>query len=299
MRIVFIGCVEFSRHCLKEVLKNNGDVVGVVTRHDDGLNSDYADLSVLTADAGLPIHYSDDVNDKVTLARIKELSPDIIFCFGWSQLIKQELLSLPTMGVLGAHPSLLPNNRGRHPIIWALVLGLKETGLTFFFMNKLADAGPILAQKEIAIHDDDTARSLYDKIESVASMLIKDFMPRLLGNNYELLEQDVDQENYWRKRTHKDGMIDWRMSATAISRLVRALTRPYPGAEFLYKENAVKVWSAIVVEVGCNTNIEPGKVIEVCQGVPIIKCQEGALKLLECEPDIMLNVGEYLYNEFT
>lgn len=294
MNIVFVGCVEFSEHCLKEVLKYNGNVVGLVTSRDNGLNSDYVDLSGVAKSADIPICYSDDINNKTTLAWVKSLAPDIIFCFGWSQLIKQELLSLPPMGVLGVHPTHLPENRGRHPIIWALVLGLKETALSFFFMNEQADAGPILAQEKIIISTNETARSLYDKIECTASWAIKEFLPKLTNKNYILVEQKMEEANSWRKRSRADGIIDWRMSAVAISRLVRALARPYPGTEFIYKNKTIKVWSVRVVESENNTTVEPGKVISVYAGVPCIKCQEGAVELLECEPGIMLNVGEYL-----
>lgn len=294
MKIIFIGCVRFSQHCLNEVLKCDGDVLGIVTRHDDGRNADHADLSAVGSVNEIPVFYSDDLNDEATLTWIKELNPDVIFCFGWSQLIKEELLSIPPMGVLGAHPSMLPKNRGRHPIIWALVLGLTETGLTFFFMNTKADAGPILAQKEICIADTDTALSLYDKIESTASILINDFMPILIGNVYEVLEQDESQANTWRKRNHSDGVINWEMSAKTVFNLVRALTKPYVGAEFVYKNKPVKLWSVDIVANDRVENAKPGRVVELHKGIPTVRCQEGAVRLLECEPNISLRVGEDL-----
>lgn len=80
--------------------------------------------------------YSIDINDNSSVKFIRECNPDIIYCFGWSQLIKSEILNIPKLGVIGNHPAELPKNRGRHPIIWALALGLKQTASTFFIMNE-------------------------------------------------------------------------------------------------------------------------------------------------------------------
>ena len=82
------------------------------------------------------LRYVDDVNSKDNYNWIKSLNPDIIFCFGWSNLLKKDILTLAPMGVLGFHPSKLPQNRGRHPLIWALALGLKKSASTFFFMDE-------------------------------------------------------------------------------------------------------------------------------------------------------------------
>ena len=82
---------------------------------------------------------------------IQDLNPDLIFCLGWSSLLKRSTLDIPKFGVIGYHPSLLPKNKGRHPIIWALALGLKETGSTFFLMNEGVDTGKIINQKRLKL----------------------------------------------------------------------------------------------------------------------------------------------------
>ena len=94
---------------------------------------------------------------------------------GLSKLINRELLEIPKLGVVGYHPTLLPKNRGRHPLIWALVLGLTQTGSTFFFMDEGADSGPIISQEKVKITKKDTANTLYKKIEITASKQLKIF----------------------------------------------------------------------------------------------------------------------------
>ena len=128
----------------------------------------------------IPIHYCKNINDPLTIQWIKNKQPDIIFCWGWSQIIQKDLLSLPNSGIVGVHPALLPKNRGRHPLIWSLVLGLRESGLTFFFMDEGADSGPILSQERFLIEDEDTAKDLYKKIKVLATKQIAKFLHSLL-----------------------------------------------------------------------------------------------------------------------
>lgn len=293
MRIVFIGTVEFSLKALQKLIELNVNIVGVCTKEKSNFNSDYANLSSVCEKYNIPYKYVNDINKKENIEWIKNLEPDIIFCFGWSSLIKKELLNLSPMGVVGYHPANLPQNRGRHPLIWALVLGLEKSASTFFFMDEGADSGDILSQVEFEIDYEDDAKSLYNKVSNIALKQIEDFLPKLENGNYKRIKQDHSKANYWRKRTKKDGEIDFRMSSRAIYNLVRALTRPYVGAHLVYKEKEIKVWR--VEEVECNLkNIEPGKVLEVEDSKILVKCYDNAVRILEHEFDEIPKVGEYL-----
>lgn len=293
MRILYIGVVDFSYHCLEEVIKNKGNVVGIVTSHTQ--NSDFRNLTPISKQHNIPIHYfNKNVNEKQTLEWIKSKKPDIIFCWGISQLIRSEILSIPPMGVLGVHPALLPVNRGRHPLIWALALGLKESGLTFFFLDEGADSGPILSQKTFTIEENDDANILYKKIKKLATLQIAEFLPNLISEDYQFIQQDSGISNYWRKRSRIDGKIDWRMSKIAILNLVRALTKPYPGAETNYKDKDIAVWKAEEFNEEIAMNIEPGKIIKVIDNCPVIKCYDGSIMLTEYEPCIEFIEGDYI-----
>jgi len=149
MKILFIGTVEFSKIALKKLIELNAQIVGVCTKEKSEFNSDFADLRPLCEKNKIPYKFTDNVNSKDNCDWIKSFNPDIIFCFGWSNLLKKNILTLAPMGVLGFHPSELPKNRGRHPLIWALVLGLKKSASTFFFMNEGIDSGEILSQKKL------------------------------------------------------------------------------------------------------------------------------------------------------
>ena len=165
MRVFFIGTVEFSRNMIETLIEiPQAQVIGVATKSASNFNADHSDLSVIAVQEGIPFRYVNNVNDAETLDWIKSLKPDVVYCFGWSSLIKRDLLELTELGVIGYHPAKLPNNRGRHPLIWALVLGLKETASTFFKMDAGADSGRILSQVSIEIEPEDNAQSLYKKM---------------------------------------------------------------------------------------------------------------------------------------
>ena len=136
-------------------------------------------LSPLCKENNIPVHFEDAQKIERSIEFMKGHEPDVIFCFGWSYLLNQEFLTLPKLGVIGFHPANLPKNRGRHPIIWALALGLKETASTFFKMDKAADSGPILSQVNINIDFTDDAGSLYKKIISTAEQQIISFTEQL------------------------------------------------------------------------------------------------------------------------
>lgn len=293
MRIVFIGAVKFSKKMLQKLVCLNADIVGVATMQSSSFNSDFVDLTPVCNENAIPYKYISNINSQEVIEWIKELNADIIFCFGWSRLLKKELLESTPMGVVGCHPALLPANRGRHPLIWALVLGLEQTASTFFFMDESADSGKILSQRLIDIYYEDDAKSLYEKITLTSEKQIEEFLPLLINKSYNLLEQDHSKANTWRKRGKIDGQIDWRMSSRAIYNLVRALVKPYPGAHAIYKGEEYKIWKIREVEV-TSKNIESGKVISSTKNAFTIKVYDKAVEILEHEFPHIPVVGEYL-----
>jgi bifunctional polymyxin resistance protein arnA len=293
MKILFIGAVEFSYKSLEKLIELNAEIVGVCTKKVSNFNSDFADLTPLCNKVNIPLRYVDDVNSIESIEWIKGLKPDIIFCFGWSSLIKKDLLNLPQMGIVGYHPALLPKNRGRHPIIWALALGLKASGSTFFFMTEGADDGDILSQEEVEIFYEDDARSLYNKMLVIALKQIEYFLPKLQNNSFQSFKQNNSLANTWRKRGKLDGKIDFRMTSGAIYNLVRALTKPYIGAHIEYNGKDVSVWK--VKEVDFNReNIEHGKVLENDGRTIIVKTYDKAIKIIEHDFVELPKIGEYL-----
>ena len=248
---------------------------------------------MLSRSFDIPVRHTPNINSEETIEWISDLAPDIIFCFGWSQLIKQPLLSIAPLGVLGYHPAAIPANRGRHPLIWALVLGLKESASTFFFMDEGADSGDILSQQRLPIHDSDDAGILYKRMTQTALKQIEKFVPILASGSFKRIPQDHSKANYWRKRSRLDGQIDWRMPAQSIHNLVRGLAKPYVGAHFVYNSNDVKVWLSEPVQEA-TLNIEPGKILTVDALGIVVKAGIDAVQLVHIEPQVNLSPEQYL-----
>ena len=290
MRVVFIGSVEFSESLLRHVLELGVSVVGVCTLKDSRINSDHHDLGPIARQNGIPLLYVSDVNSGETFDWIQDRQADVIFCFGWSRLIASNLLTTTPLGVLGYHPTMLPKNRGRHPIIWALVLGLQKTGSTFFFMNEHVDAGDIVSQSEVEIDYQDDARTLYDKLLSNAKDQLTDLVPQLAAGDYLRQKQDDSQSNLWRKRSIDDGLIDWSLPAESIRNLVRGLTRPYVGAHFLFRDQIIRLWKC-EVNNWSEEEAVPGQILEPYLGMPLIQTGLKSIVIVESTPGFNPPIG--------
>lgn len=293
MRIVFIGSVDFSRRLLEKLISMRAGIVGVITKEHSSCNADFADLAPVAKRQGIAHRYVSDVNDRGNAQWIKDLKPDVIFCFGFSQILKKDILGIAPMGIIGFHPAYLPENRGRHPLIWALALGLKKTAATFFFMDERADSGDILSQEEIEVAENDNAQTLYRKVTNSALCQIESFFPRLLLKEINRVPQDASKATYWRKRVPKDGELDFRMGKKALYNLVRALTHPYVGAHVVYRGIAIKIWEVEYAHAG-SENDEHGKVLDVSDSGILVRCYDGALLLTKHEFKPLPRRGEYL-----
>lgn len=292
MRILYIGCVKSSERFLKAIYYHtDAQIVGVVTKVTSKYNADHVSLNDFCDAVSLDWIDYEDSNQLVEY--IEQKKPDIIFCFGWSYLLPQEVYSIPPLGAVGYHPTLLPKNRGRHPIIWAIVLGLKATGSTFFYLKEIADSGDILNQKKIQLNDNEDANSLYEKLLNVGEIQVIEMTNSLMNQTIYSVPQDENEATYWRKRGKKDGEIDWRMNAKTILQLIRALTKPYVGAHFSYNKMDIIVWKAEIITENL-PNIEPGKVVYVYQESFVVKAADVLLKVVEYEGDFVPKEGQYL-----
>lgn len=293
MRVLFVGSVQFSEAAFRELLNLDAEIVGLITKESSKFNSDHVDLAPLARGKGIPVLHESKINEPAPLRWIQEKKPDVIYCFGWSELIKRPVLDASPLGVVGFHPAALPSNRGRHPLIWALALGLTETASTFFFMDEGADSGDILSQEKIPLFETDYARDLYDRTIEVAMGQIRKFHPALSSGQFIRKRQDHSVANSWRKRGAADGRIDFRMTARSIYNLVRALSEPYVGAHIETPQGDVKVWRAEVAEGGPR-NFEPGKVLALNQDQIRVQCGEGSIILMNHEFPQTPEVGHYL-----
>ncbi|EUB84624.1 bifunctional UDP-4-amino-4-deoxy-L-arabinose formyltransferase/UDP-glucuronic acid oxidase ArnA [Pseudomonas sp. GM30] len=252
-----IGCAGI------EALLNSGyDIAAVFTHADDPKeNAFYASVAQLCANKGIPVHAPEDANHPLWIERIAKLDPEYIFSFYYRNLLSEPLLALAKKGAFNLHGSLLPRYRGRAPANWVLVNGETETGVTLHRMVKRADTGAIVAQQRVAIDRSDTGLTLHAKLRTAASDLLRDTLPNMLQGKITETPQDESKATVFGRRTPADGKLVWAKPAEELFNLVRAVTRPYPGAFCAVGEHKLIVWSAEVVKG--NEGQAPGRVISV------------------------------------
>tara|TARA_B100000953_G_C17969124_1_gene405565 strand:+ start:140 stop:1060 length:921 start_codon:yes stop_codon:yes gene_type:complete len=263
MKIVFISGVKFGFEILEHIINHDFNI-SLVFSYSDSKKKNYSDsasFDVLCKERGIKNIKVDNINDPENIEIIKSLNPDIILVMGWSQLLKNEIIKLPKLGVIGSHPTELPKFRGRAPIPWTIIKNLKESALTFFYIEEGVDDGDILDQEKFKIHALDDANSLYQRITEIGkNMIIKDLTQIQQGTSQRIRQDPKSFIENWPKRTPDDGKINWKNSGKIIHALIRATTHPYPGAFTFYNGKKLKIFNAELL----NNNIsEPGKILQI------------------------------------
>jgi methionyl-tRNA formyltransferase len=168
------------------------------------------------------------------LSAVESRMPDYFFCFSYSMIINKDLLEIPRFGAINFHGGLLPEFRGANIINWVLIEGAKETGMTSHYMTAGIDDGDIIFQERISISEEDTAKTLKEKVDAIGFDMLRRIKNLLdQGKKLPRAPQDGSRSRYFRRRRPEDGLIDWRKSDEDIFNLVRALVHPWPGAFYL------------------------------------------------------------------
>jgi UDP-4-amino-4-deoxy-L-arabinose formyltransferase / UDP-glucuronic acid dehydrogenase (UDP-4-keto-hexauronic acid decarboxylating) len=240
-----IGCVG-----IRALMAAGFDIQAVFT-HEDRPEEYvwFESVAELASAHDIPVYAPQDINHFLWVDRIKKMRPDILFSFYYRNMVGREVLSIPPAGCLNLHGSLLPRYRGRCPVNWVLINGERETGVTLHHMTPHPDDGDIVGQRRVPVDDNDTALALHEKLATAAGELLGDLLPKIQENSTMRIPQDQASATYFGGRGPEDGLIDWHLNAGAIHSLVRAVTRPYPGAfSFLGNRRctfwAVKPWDA-------------------------------------------------------
>ncbi len=257
--------------------------------------SGYVDFSEFARKNNIPHHVTRSSKKEDLSEVIKNAKPHFLLVIGWSELISSKVLDIPmqligsnqrhgsTHGCIGMHPTLLPEGRGRAPVPWTIIKGLKRSGVSTFFLEEAADAGGILLQEAYDIDSKETATSLMEKcVKSHYNMGKK--LGELMATQTVTWEvQDDTQATYWGRRRPKDGLINFETSVEDIDRLVRGLTLPFPGAFFYDGEKKL-----ILDEVKINKtahDFSPGTIIRYNDNnFPIVAAKDGIIECIKIRP---------------
>jgi len=230
------AAVVFAYHnvgarCLRVLLAHAVRVPLVVTHADDPRETHWFErVADVAHDYGIETIAPEDANRPEVVRRVESLRPDFLFSFYYRRMLGPALLAVPPRGALNMHGSLLPSYRGRAPVNWAILRGETRTGASLHYMTAQPDAGDIVAQQEVPILPDDTAKEVFDKVTFAAELALDAVLPALLAGTARRTHNDVAKGSYFGGRKPEDGRIDWNRPAREIHNLVRAVAPPYPGA---------------------------------------------------------------------
>lgn len=244
MKLAFVTCVQIGLSCMEAIYEIGGSLDLIISIPDEKAKKKSGRIYVddFAEKHNISVLKTNHINDEVAINTIKKHNVDWLFIIGWSQIASKEVIDAPNLGAIGAHPTLLPVGRGRTAIPWAIIKGLDKTGVSFFKMDEGVDTGLILGQEEIPIATDEIATTLYEKVNMAHETLIKKLYKALKENKVIGKRQDESKATYWEGRKPKDGEITTQMTMLEADRLVRATTKPYPGAFFIERDKKVIIW---------------------------------------------------------
>ena len=250
MNIGFITSVKLGLSCITAIYDAGYKLSLVITLPDDvNINkSGRVFLDDFCQKKKIPLFKKPDINHAEIIRLIIKKKIEWLFIIGWSQIAKKDLLEAPLKGCIGIHPTLLPIGRGRSPIPWAILKELKKTGITLFKIDNSVDGGPIIMQKTIKMKINENASNLYEKVRKGHISIIKSFLPRLASGKFKLKTQNEKEATYWTGRKPKDGIINLHDSVFAAEKIIRATTKPYPGAFYIKNNKKIIVWKAHILK---------------------------------------------------
>ncbi|HEY9496165.1 MAG TPA: methionyl-tRNA formyltransferase [Intrasporangium sp.] len=264
-RVVLIGAVHEAMDGLRAIDEHpDAELGAIVTLSPEAAAgvSGAIDLATAARDRGIRVLYVDDVNAPASISAIRDLDPALIAVIGWTRLIGAELLAVPRHGCIGFHASLLPRNRGRAPVNWAILRGETCTGNTMMLLDPGVDTGGIVDQRSTPIYLDDTCATVYERVAALGATMLRDNLAALLEGRATSRRQDEQGASLLPKRTPAMGVTDWTRTPTEVHNWIRAQTAPYPGAFTHHEGEQVMLWSSLP-PLRHHAAGTPGKVLEV------------------------------------
>ncbi|MHB1947226.1 MAG: methionyl-tRNA formyltransferase [Gammaproteobacteria bacterium] len=266
---------------LIKLIEARAHIAGILCLVEDPHEEQYhPKVTAIAKEHNIPIYYSSDVKSSEYKNVLQQLKPDIAFAIGWRYLITKEAYSIPTKGTLIIHDSLLPRYRGFAPMNWAIINGEKESGVTLFYIAEGVDCGPIVDQLSTPINEDDTAKTVDERIIKLYEEIITKNLSALAAGTAKSTPQDDALASYTCKRTPEDGEINWQKSALQIHDLIRGLTHPFPGAYTTLRGKRILIWGSQVSATQDKYigNI-PGRVVGKKNGMIEVLTGDGMIRL--------------------
>jgi methionyl-tRNA formyltransferase len=271
IRVVFMGTPLFSVPALEALVRNNYQVAAVYTRRDkpSGRGQGLAMSPVKQAALALDIRVVQPASLKnaAAQAELADFSPDVIVVAAYGLILPLEVLYLPKFGCVNIHPSLLPRHRGAAPVMSTILSGDKWGGVTVMRVEEKLDSGPILAQSQVLVRDEDTTGNLMEKLSLIGAQMLVDVLPRWVKGEIEPRRQDDSQSTYFKMIEKDAGQVDWNQSAAEIWRQVRAY-QPWPTSFTRFGGKVLKILEASPLD--CDSSDAVGNIVALGRGCGVV-----------------------------
>ena len=278
MRVVFMGTPDIAATCLKQILADGFDVVGVYTQPDRpkgrGMKLVASPVKELALAHGIPVFQPEHFKDPDTAQQLRELKPDVCAVVAYGRILPQTILDIPTKGCVNIHASLLPQYRGSAPYQWAVLDGQKETGVSAQYMALKMDAGDVIDVAKTPIGENETAGELLDRLAVLGAELLSKTLGRLAEGDVTATAQNEADVTYAPMLDKSMCPIDWSKTAQQVHDQVRGL-HPWPVATAELAGTKFKIHQTVVVD---GTG-KPGEILELTKTGLRIACGEGAVEI--------------------
>jgi methionyl-tRNA formyltransferase len=285
MRLVFMGTPDFAAASLEALLKSDHSIVGIVTQPDRpkgrGNILTPSPVKLLAQREQISLLQPLKIKDPEFFHVLAGWKPDLIAVAAFGRILPPAILSLPLLGCINVHGSLLPKYRGAAPIQWAVINGETETGITTMLMDEGMDTGAILLQETIPITLDDTAGTLSTRLAELGGKLLAETITRLDAGTLMPRPQDSSRATLAPLLKKEDGIIDWALPATALANRIRGLA-PWPGAyTTVAGGDRWTIWRARKVPGPVTKS--PGVIVAVTHEAIHVATADGILAVMELQ----------------
>ena len=286
LKIIFMGTPEFAVQSLDALICNNYEVKAVVTAPDKksgrGNKINFSDVKKYTIEKKLRLLQPKNLKEIDFINELKSINADIFIVVAFRMLPKV-IWEIPKKGTINLHASLLPQLRGAAPIHWAIIEGLKKTGVTTFFINEKIDFGNIIEQKQVEIEDFENTGNLYEKLKKIGSLLLLSTLELISEDKFKIIKQSNSENLLKAPKLNKlNTRIDWNESGQKIFNMIRGLS-PYPSAWTISEKTGKILKLYNVIFRNEKKSFELNGLISINNNLMKIYVKDGYLEVIELQ----------------
>ena len=273
-----MGTPDIAATCLKKIIADGFEVVGVYTQPDRpkgrGMKMVYSPVKEVAIANDIPVFQPENFREEETVEALRALQPDVCAVVAYGRILPQKVLDVPTKGCVNIHASILPQYRGSAPYQWAVLDGLKETGVTAQHMVLQMDAGDVIDVAKTPIGPDETAGELLDRLAVLGAELLSNTLTKFAEGTVTSYPQDPEKVSFAPMLDKSMCPIDWNKTAQQIHDHVRGLN-PWPVATMELQGKRFKVYSTAIAE----GSGQPGEILGVTKTGLKMACGDGAIEI--------------------